>query len=321
MNEKTKHWLLAAGAFVLAGCILFAGTLAAQDWDVTKLSTVSFETNKHEVKEDFRDIAVTADTANIAFAVSDDDTCRVVCREAENAKHAVSVIDQTLVIESEGRRTWRDDIGFSLGTPQITVYLPQMQYRALTIAGSTGNVEIPKEFAFDRAEITLSTGSADFAASVSQTAKITTTTGNIRVENTTAGDLALSVTTGAVEVFGARCQSSLAVNVTTGAARLRDVSCENLVSTGTVGGIALENVIAAGDISIERSTGCVEFTGCDAGELHVKTDTGSVNGSLLSDKIFFAQSDVGSVDVPKTTTGGICEITTDTGSIEMTVDG
>lgn len=45
-----------------------------------------------------------------------------------------------------------------------------------------------------------------------------------------------------------------------------------------------------------------------------------MTGSLLSDKIFFAQSDVGSVDVPKTTTGGICEITTATGAIEMTID-
>ena len=317
--SKTKICLLTAGALVLAGCILFAGTLAAQGWDVTKLSTASFETNTHEVKEDFRDIAVTTDTANIAFAVSDDDTCRVVCREPENAKHAVSVIDQTLVIESEGRRAWRDNIGFSLGTPQITVYLPQTQYRALTIAGSTGNVELPKEFTFDCAEITLSTGNADLAANVSETAKITTTTGNIRARNTSVGALTLSATTGAVEVSGVRCQNELTLGVTTGAAQLRDVSCESFASTGSVGSIALENVIAAGEISIERTTGHVAFTACDAGELHVTTDTGSVTGSLLSDKIFFAQSDVGSVDVPKTTTGGICEITTATGAIEMTI--
>lgn len=267
--SRTKIWLLAAGALVLAGCILFAGTLAAQGWDVTKLSTVSFETNTHEIKEDFRDIAVTTGTANIAFAVSDDDTCRVVCCEAENAKHAVSVTDQTLVIASEGRHTWRDDIGFSLGTPQLTVYLPQTQYRALTIDGSTGNVEIPKEFAFDHAEITLSTGNADVAASISETAKIATTTGNIRVENTSVGALALSVTTGAAEVSGVRCQNELTLGVTTGAARLRDVSCESFASTGSVGSTALENVIAAGEISIERTTGHVEFTACDAGALHV----------------------------------------------------
>ena len=64
----------------------------------------------------------------------------------------------------------------------------------------------------------------------------------------------------------------------------------------------------------------MSFTACDAGELHVKTDTGDVTGSLLSDKIFFAESDVGSVDVPKTTTGGVCEIQTNTGNIAITID-
>ena len=52
----------------------------------------------------------------------------------------------------------------------------------------------------------------------------------------------------------------------------------------------------------------------------MKTDTGDVTGSLLSDKIFLAESDVGSVDVPKTTTGGVCEIRTDTGKIAITID-
>ena len=107
--------------------------------------------------------------------------------------------------------------------------------------------------------------------------------------------------------------------MTTGAVRMQDVSCGSLASSGDTGSITLKDVVAAGDIWIERSTGHVAFEACDAEELHVKTDTGCVTGSLLSDKIFFAQSDVGSVNVPKTTTGGICEITTDTGAIKITV--
>ena len=41
---------------------------------------------------------------------------------------------------------------------------------------------------------------------------------------------------------------------------------------------------------------------------------------LFSDKIFFASTDTGSVNVPKTTTGGRCEITTDTGDIDIVVE-
>ena len=49
------------------------------------------------------------------------------------------------------------------------------------------------------------------------------------------------------------------------------------------------------------------------------TDTGDVKGSLLSEKIFIPTTDTGDVDVPKTVTGGRCEITTDTGDIKITV--
>ena len=61
----------------------------------------------------------------------------------------------------------------------------------------------------------------------------------------------------------------------------------------------------------------MKFDGCDADRIFVKTDTGYVKGSLLSDKVFIAQSDTGDVDVPKTITGGKCEIETDTGDIKI----
>ena len=47
--------------------------------------------------------------------------------------------------------------------------------------------------------------------------------------------------------------------------------------------------------------------------------TGNVTGSLLSDKAFLTELDVGSVDVPETAAGGVCEIRTDTGNIAISV--
>ena len=71
---------------------------------------------------------------------------------------------------------------------------------------------------------------------------------------------------------------------------------------------------------IKRSTGKVEFNQCDADTIYVKTNTGSVTGSLLSEKVFITDTDTGKVDVPKTITGGRCEITTDTGNIIISVE-
>ena len=54
-------------------------------------------------------------------------------------------------------------------------------------------------------------------------------------------------------------------------------------------------------------------------ELFVKTDTGDISGSLLSDKIFLTETDTGSIKVPQSVNGGKCELTTDTGDIRITV--
>ncbi|MCQ2427410.1 MAG: DUF4097 domain-containing protein, partial [Clostridia bacterium] len=81
----------------------------------------------------------------------------------------------------------------------------------------------------------------------------------------------------------------------------------------------LKNVVTEGTIAIERSTGDVRFEGCDADELEISTDTGDVTGSLLSSKVFIAHSDTGRIDVPETTSGGKCKITTDTGDIKLSV--
>ena len=82
----------------------------------------------------------------------------------------------------------------------------------------------------------------------------------------------------------------------------------------------MTNVIAREKFNLERDTGKVKFNGCDAETIYVKTDTGSVTGSLLTDKVFVTDTDTGSVDVPKTITGGRCEITTDTGNIRLSIE-
>ena len=91
------------------------------------------------------------------------------------------------------------------------------------------------------------------------------------------------------------------------------------MSTGNTGNIALSAVIAAERFSIKRSTGDVRFDRVDAAEIFVETDTGDVVGSVVTDKVFIAHSSTGRVHVPKTITGGRCEINTDTGNIKLEI--
>lgn len=303
MRTRTKVWLMIAASLVLVGCILFAGVMASINWDFKELATVKYETSTYEISETFDSIFVNTDTTDIVFVVSDNDKCRVECHEEANAKHSVNVKDGTLTIELMEERSLYDSIGYiglNFGSPQITVYLPKTEYTTLLVKGTTSDVEITSDFMFQDVDISLSTG-------------------DIHLENISVDSLDLTVSTGRVTAANITCEGDITIIVSTGDVNLTDIACKSIISSGGTGGISLDKVIAAEKFSFERSTGNVNFNRCDAAEIYVKTGTGGVTGTLLTDKVFITQTNTGSVDVPKTVEGGICEVTTNTGDINLEV--
>lgn len=113
---------------------------------------------------------------------------------------------------------------------------------------------------------------------------------------------------------------TLSIKNSTGKITLNDLRCKNLTLNGSTGNVLLNNVISSEKISVKISTGNVNLQNCDATEIFIQTDTGNVKGNLLSEKVFMAQTDTGRISVPKTQSGGKCEITTDTGNIKITVE-
>lgn len=317
MDKRTKIWLLTATVLVLLGCVIFGGVMMATNWDFSKLSTQKYETNTYPISEEYRNITITTDTADISFVPAQ--TGSVVCYEEENGKHSVRVEGDTLIIELVKTKKWYDYIGFHFETPKVTLYIPQGEYGALTAKLSTGDLEIPKEYRFDRMDVAGSTGHVTSFASVSGKVKLKTGTGDLYLEGLSAAELDLSVKTGRITAKDVTCTGDVQMRVSTGKTELTNLTCRNLDSEGGTGKLSMENVIAEGKLSIERSTGDVTLTKCDAGEIEIETDTGDVTGSLLTDKIFFAETDTGRIHVPKSLTGGKCEISTDTGNIQLEI--
>lgn len=318
MNTTAK-WLLAAASLVIVGLVIFVAAMSANGWDFAKLGTQEYKTNTYPISEAFTHISVKTNTAHVLFAPSEDDSCKVVCYEQEHVEHSVSVQDGTLTVTVEDNREWYEHISIGFQTSKITVYLPHREYGILSVENNTGDVEIPKDFAFESITVSESTGAVTCHASSTGPVKIKTSTGAIRVQGISAQSLELTASTGAITVSDVDCAGDAKIKVSTGPAKLTDVTCKNLTSTGSTGSVTLKNVIASEQFSIETDTGSVKFDSCDAAEIFVETDTGSVTGSLLSDKVFFAQTDTGSIDVPKSTSGGRCEVTTDTGNIELKI--
>lgn len=299
MRKTTKIWLIVAASLLVVGLMMFASVMFAFGWNFRNLSTVKYETNSYEINDGFNNISINTDTADILFVSSDDGICRAVFYEQENEKHSVVVQDGTLTINVVNEKEWYDYFGIGIGIPKITLCLPEDEYDLLVINEDTGDIEIAKDFQFESIDITADTGDVKNYASTSKKLKIQTSTGDITVKNLTADTLDLTVSTGKTYVS--------------------DVKCNNLISSGNTGDISLKNVIASQNFKITRSTGDVEFDGCDANEVYIKTGTGDVEGDFLTDKVFMVDTDTGDVEVPRTSNGGRCKIMTSTGDIEIEI--
>ena len=299
MDKKTKRWLITAAVLIFLGSILIGGAFLLLSGNFSKLSTTEWETNSYPISEDFKNISITGDTADIVFVPSKSGST-IVCYEEPNAKHTVSVKEGTLVIELADNRTWYDYIGIHFGTPTITLQIPQREYGHLSIHSSTGNVELPEGYRFAAVDISVSTG-------------------NITVNDLVTQNLSLSVSTGQIAAQKIACEETFQLRVSTGKSELTDIQCKNLISAGNTGDLTLRNVVAAETISLVRTTGDIRFDRCDAQEISAKTNTGDVTGTLLTEKIFSLQTGTGKITVPQTATGGKCNITTSTGNITLQI--
>ena len=320
MSKTTKIWLITATALVTLGAILFAGVMAQYDWDFTKLSTVTYATNTYEVSDEFDKILINVDTTEIEFVPTENETCSIVSFEAEKVKHTVAVQNGTLIISAVDTRKWYDHICISLGSPQMTVYLPQNEYASLNIKTDTGDVNIPKDFEFNEIQIDGDTSDVSCFALVANVLDVELSTGDIIIDGITADQVKLTTTTGEIAVNSVTAKNNIDIETDTGKVKLSNVSCSNFVAESDTGTIILKKVMATDTISIESNTGDVRFEGSDATEISVKTDTGDVTGTLLSEKVFITETDTGRINVPKTTLGGKCEITTETGDINISIN-
>ena len=319
MKTRTKVLLIIASLLIIIGIIIFVCCMSILKWDFSKLSSHNYQTNEYQLTEDFNNISINSNTADVNFIVSTDGKSKVVCYEQKNSTHRVNIDGDTLKIQHEDSRKWYEYISFGFKTTKINVYLTKLEYDNLYIKQSTGDVDIPSGFTFSNIDVSLSTGDVECYSNSTGNTKITTTTGDIDVCNSTVGSLSLTVSTGDINVENVISNGNVSIKVSTGETEVFNLTCANFLSTGSTGDIELEKVISLNKIEINRSTGDVTFENSDALDIIVITDTGDVKGSLLSNKVFIVKTDTGRISVPQSTTGGLCEITTDTGDVIITV--
>ena len=280
MRKSTKIWLGIAAFATLLGGGIFTVVMALLKWDFSKLSAHAFQMQTYIVNESFSNVSVNLDTADIRIAPSQNESVWVECYEQEKISYSIAVQEDTLTIELVDNRAWYDYIGINFGEPKITAYIPQKAYDAISLMTSTGDIYLQNISA--------------------NTLNITVSTGDVSFENCDGAEIYIKTSTGDVE--------------------LRNVNCNNFTSIADTGELELNNVIATQKWHIERDTGDVSFDSCDGAEIYIKTCTGDVEGSFKSGKHFIVTTSTGDIEYPRHSMGGICEVITSTGDVELEVD-
>lgn len=316
MNHKI---LIIALTLLIVGGMIFVSIMTYHGWDFSKLDSGSYETENHEISEPFSAISISTDVADVKILPSADGKVKVSCFENIKMKHSVSIADGTLKIELCDERAWYDHIGLFFTKQTVTVYLPEAEYGSLNITASTGEVSVPCDFKFLSIGIDAVTADINCEASAEESITVSATTGDIILKNASANSVSLSVTTGDIKASAVSCTTVFQAKCSSGDIELSGVSCRDLISTGSTGNIKLSGVISSGDFRVERGTGDITLDRCDGAELHIKTTTGDVCGTLLTDKTFLARASTGDVTVPENTSGGRCEINTKTGDIIISI--
>lgn len=319
MKKSSKIFVLIASILLIMGSIIFVKALADNNWKFNSLGTSKFVENTYEFEDDISSIVIDSDTSDIKLEKSNDGINRVVCYGPEKLIHDVSLNESTLKVITHNESKWYDNI-FSFGEYKITVYLVNNELDLLDIDESTGDIDITSNFSFKTVDIEASTGDVKINSCIVDELKISLDTGDITVNKITSNNANLEVSTGMISVSELECKGYLSIKVSTGKTIISNCEAKEFSSTGSTGSIYLNEFIVKEKISIVRDTGDVIFSKMDGGEILIKTDTGKVSGSLLSDKVFIIETDTGRKEYPKTTTGGRCEITTDTGDIIITIE-
>ena len=362
---------------IVLGCTLLVGCSAANGFDWSKLSTVKYTENTYTVEGSFQNISIEDDTANIRLLPAQDGVCKIVCEESEQITYTISVDSDTLTVRINDARKWYHHIGFFFGHTDLTVYLPESEYKTLTVNADTSDVTVPADFSFGDLSISLSTGNIVAEASVSgklyaeastgnisvsnaapTSVSLSTSTGNITADtiqasgafqavastgritlsNVTCNTAALNTSTGDIQIFsltaadsfyaksstgnhtfnGVTCAAAT-VSTTTGNQNYTDFSCTSAQLQASTGKIHMTNLVSSGHLQIQTDTGDITFDRCDATSMNIKADTGDVKGTFRTPKIIYTDTDTGKVNIPHSTEGGVCEIKTDTGDINITI--
>ena len=319
MKSSKKVVIIVALVMIAVGLGISVCAMVALGFDFRKMNTVDLVTNTYELDEEISAISVKGVECDVRIIPSEDGNCKVVCHESDKVSNSVNVENGVLSINYNDNRKWYERIGVFWGSMKIDIYLPEGEYDKFYVKTVSGDINIPEGYVFAKAEIKSISGEVRYLSQVGGDLSVKTTSGDIFIGESEAINMSAVSTSGKITMKNVTVQSNVNIKTVSGDVELSGIECENISADTTSGEQEYQDVVMDGNMNIKSISGDVDMHRCDAGSIRIKTTSGDVSGTLLTDKIFTTDTVSGDVDVPRSESGGECEIITTSGDIEVDV--
>lgn len=309
---KLKRWFIVGLIIMIAGFTLVSTLVITNGFDIFKREITE---NTYEITDSFESIDLSLRESDVTIKVSKDGTNKVVARQKKNYNLEVSVIDGILTIK-ETKNNLFNLINFS--SCEFDLYVTKQVFDKLLIDGSTSDVTLESGFKFKEIMIDLSTGDVKLYDLITDKLSIEVSTGSKCLKNLNVdGDVYIKSSTGKTNIENMTCDGKLTIIGSTSDTKIDNCTAVNIVIELDTGDCDLSNVISSENLNIKIDTGDVELDSCDGANIYIITSTGDVEGTILSGKTFDIHTSTGSISKPDNRNGGICQVRTSTGDIEL----
>lgn len=305
---------------LILGVILFYG--GGLKWLVEKRiikpKKQEYVRSTHVLTDPITDIYIHTNSSSVQVLKSHDNKIRVECDDTDKAVHTISVEGTTLTIEIDDKRQWYDIADVIMDSAEITLYLPESEYKQLKVSTDSGNLEIGSGFKFYEVYLTTVTGSISLSSTVDYEGMVESTSGNITIKDTHIELLSCYNQGGNAHISG--CTGHINVYPKTGNVKIEKSRLTAIFVNSESGKIDIIENKGGELIGIYSQTGDVTIKDSDANDTDIETKSADVTCSFKTAKMFEITTVSGNIDVPQSKEGDSCKITTVSGNVKITIE-
>lgn len=189
-----------------------------------------------EIRENYKNISINVDVANINIKKAEKEVTEVVIEKAKSSRYSVNVENDTLII-CRAKRKWYTYLIPIFKVPRITIFLPEIQLKDLTIKSNTSKINVI-DMSCQSLTIKGNTGKINLEkVLVNEKVRIKTNTGGVNLLDSDAGEIFIKSNTGKVggtlltdKAFVIRCNTGkVKIPNTFGSSK-----CEIITNTGSI---------------------------------------------------------------------------------------